>query len=182
MVRVAKSRSHSRDAAGIGIAELTGWFTRSGRPESAMSVRPKMPRFAILPLALILMCDAAPADNRIPPASDVVRYGKAIDVAILDPELRSQKLQDWIASPRLHLRRVRWSLGDCDLQPNDARPETEYPICVRINFRLQAAWGWMSVKVGNVHEGIHGRPAGVIRDMKRLSELPRLLDAAVAKH
>jgi hypothetical protein len=149
----------------------------------------------LLPLVFIMMCDAAPRASRIPPASDVVTYGKAIDVAVLDAALRPQKLQDWIASPSLHLQRVQWSLGDCDLQPNDAHPEANYPICTRIDFRRGTAWGWISVKVGRVHEGIHGRPelltcvvksggfppAGVFRSTKRLSELPALLEAATEK-
>jgi hypothetical protein len=143
-----------------------------------------------------MMCDAAPHGSRIPAASDVVTYGKAIDVAVLDSALRSQKLQDWIASARLHLQRVQWSLGDCDIQPNDAHPDADYPICTRIDFRRGTVWGWISVKIGSIHEGIHGRPevltcvvksgglppAGVFRSTKRLSELPALLDKATANH
>lgn len=155
-----------------------------------------MRRSWVLPLVFILMCDAAPRGSGIPAASDVVTYGKAIDVAVLDAALKPQKLGDWIASPRLRLQRIQWSLGDCDLQPNDAHPHVDHPICVRLDFRLETAWGWMSVKVGTIHEGIHGRPeiltcvvksggfppAGVFRSSKKLSEFPAMVDAAVAKH
>lgn len=145
----------------------------------------------VLPLAFIMMCAASPRGSRVPAASDVVAHGKAIDVAVLDAALRHQKLQNWIASPSLHLQHVRWSRGDCDLQPSATHPDADYPVCSRIDFRRDGAWGWISVKVGSIPEGIHGRPevltcvvkssgfppAGVFRSTKQLSELPTILDA-----
>ena len=134
--------------------------------------------------------DHGPDSDTRQTEADIVAYAKGVDVAAIDPGLPQMRLMEWISSPTLRLRQVRWSRGDCDLQPVDAN--TDYPICARIDFRRGTAWGWISLKVGTVHAGIRGRPTlvscvvksagrqpfGAFRDTTKLSEFPKLLGAA----
>src|ERR1051325_4868454 len=141
---------------------------------------------------LLTACDGANGAGRAAAPSDVVRYAKQIDVAVLDRSLSSQSLERWLASARLRLRGVQWSRGDCGLRPSEPSSKRDYPLCARIDFREPQAWGWISLKIGTVRTGIGGRPElqhcvvkstgppplGAFHEVKKLSDLPAALDAA----
>jgi len=65
---------------------------------------------------------------------DAVAYVKAIYVKTLDPSLPSHGLEDWLKSGPPYANLLRWMLDEtCNLKPDDL--ETDYPRCVRIEFR-----------------------------------------------
>lgn len=145
-------------------------------------------------LLLTFSCGTTGANPR-PAVSEVVAYGKQIDVARVDPALKPASLELWLTSRELHLDHVRWSRGDCDIRPEEPPSNRDYPLCVRIDFRCPNGWGWLSLKIGTTHLGIHGVPTllhcvvksrgfppqGAFHEVKRLSELPAALDAVGAE-
>jgi hypothetical protein len=109
--------------------------------------------------------------------------------------LKSESLENWLSSRELHLDHLRWSRGDCDIRPDESPSKRDYPLCVRIDFRSPNGWGWMSLKIGTLHAGIHGRPGllhcvvksegfpphGAFHEVKKLSEFPAVLVAVEAE-
>ena len=144
---------------------------------------------------LLAMCAGLNGAGRTPAGSEVVGYAKHIDVAKVDSALKSEPLEVWLTSRELHLHHVRWDRGDCDIKPEEPPSKIDYPLCVRIDFRYPNGWGWMSLKIGTIHTGIYGRPEllhcvvksgggppdGAFHDVKKLSELRKVLDAINAK-
>ena len=145
-------------------------------------------RFCLMVVAVFLVSQDAPSRNTTSEQA-VVRYAKRLNVADLDPALRSRQLDTWLSSGPAHLDGIEWSRGDCDLKPDIREPREGYPLCVRIDLRRRNAWGWMVITIGNTRTGIQGRPRfervsvttktlaqrGIFRGAKRLSELPKLL-------
>jgi hypothetical protein len=118
----------------------------------------------------------------------VVAYAKSIDVKTLDPNLSSQRLEDWLESGAPHAHIGYWSVEDtCDLKP--VSPSEDYPLCARVRFSRNDKGGFFLVRVGSIHKGIVGRPQlygdiivvkgndwAVTSFAERLSDLPALLD------
>jgi hypothetical protein len=122
---------------------------------------------------------------------DAVAYVKAIDVKRLDPSLPSQSLEDWLQTVSAHTDFLSWRLDEtCDNKP-DRDLNTDYPRCVRIEFRRGGHWGYLLILIGTWHKGIIGspqlyEPIGVWEEgfvqtggTGRLSGLPHLLDLPV---
>jgi hypothetical protein len=122
---------------------------------------------------------------------EAVAYVKAIDVKRLDPSLPSQSLEDWLQSGPPHTDFLSWRLDStCDLM-GDGNLETDYPRCVRIEFRRGGHSGYFLILIGTLHKGIIGppqlyEPIGVWEEgfvqtgwTERLSGLPHLLDQPV---
>jgi len=118
----------------------------------------------------------------------VVAYGKALDVAKLDPTLRSQRLDEWMRSGPAHLEKVTWEMSDCDLKPSGS-PNYVAPMCVKVRIFRGNVAGWIIITIGTFRAGIRGEPhldhifvvsanGGGAPDSSNLSDLPRLLDAA----
>ena len=154
-------------------------------------------RFYLMAVAVFLVSQDAPSRNIISEQA-VVRYAKRLNVADLDPALRSQQLITRLSFGPAHFETVEWSRGDCGLKPDIREPREGYPLCVRIDLRRRSTWGWIVITIGNTRSGIQG-PARFVRvtmttkvlarrgkfmETKRLSELPKLLsevEAADAK-
>jgi hypothetical protein len=149
-------------------------------------------RIRLMIAALLLtMFNGANGAARVSASAEVVVYAKQIDIAKIDSTLKYQPLGVWLSSPQLHLQRVQWSRGDCDIRPDEPPSKRDYPLCARIDFCRPNGWGWTSLKIGTIHTGIHGRPEllhcvvksnglpphGAFHDVEQLSELPVVLDA-----
>jgi len=144
---------------------------------------------------LLTLCCAADGASPLPAVSEVVAYGKQINIAKIDSALKPQSLELWLAAGELRLDHVRWSRGDCDIRPEKPPSNRDYPLCVRIDFRCPNGWGWLSLKIGTIQLGIHGVPTllhcavkskgfppqGAFHEVKKLSELPAVLDAVGAE-
>ena len=117
---------------------------------------------------------------------DAVAYVKAIDVKKLDPSLPSRGLEDWLKSGPPHLDVMNWRLDEtCDNHPD---LESDYPRCVRLDFRRGGHDGYFLILIGTLKKGILGPPRlyygiDVVEEgfvqagfADRLSELPKVLD------
>ena len=154
-----------------------------------------MKTFSLLVASLLCACGcfaqpaavhrraAAAHDNA---GRDDVAYVKAIDVKTLDPSLPSQSLEGWLKSGPPHTDALSWMPDEtCDLMPEGY---TDYPRCVRVEFRRGGQSGYLLVLIGTLRKGIIGPPRlyegiGVQQDpfvqtgwAERLSGLPGLLN------
>jgi hypothetical protein len=87
---------------------------------------------------------------------DAVAYVKAIDVRALDSSLPSQRFEEWLQSGPPRIDHLRWMLDEtCDLKPD---LDTDYPRCVRIDFRRGGQSGWILILIGTMKKGIIGPP------------------------
>lgn len=124
---------------------------------------------------------------------DVVRYGKALDVARLDPVLHSQRLDEWLRSGPAHLDIVQFHMSDCGVKPDPGNRDYDGPLCLRFNFARGSVGGWGNITVGTLRKGISGvaqlrdlqvvpstNQEGVGHSSERLSDLPRLMDEGAA--
>jgi hypothetical protein len=118
---------------------------------------------------------------------DALAYVKAIDVKTLYPSLPSQGLEDWLQTGPPHIDFLKWWLDPtCDLHGDDT--DSDYPRCVRIDFRRGGHSGYLLILIGTLHKGIIGPPQlyepisvweegfANIGGAERLSGLPQLLD------
>jgi hypothetical protein len=150
---------------------------------------------AFLLLGLLLIGTAVECRDRNGNAQEidksearVVAYGKALDVAKLDPALPSQRFDDWLSSGPPKIDSLEWSSG-CDLKLEGPEPRDGWPLCVKARLRRHDLWGWVLVTIGTTRSGIHGEPRvthivmtsralamkGQFRNAEMLSELPRLI-------
>lgn len=155
----------------------------------------------LLAAGLLVMCHRG--GDTIPPASkvetvanaeDVVEVVKRTDVSTLDAALASQPLEAWLSSAELRLEQIRWSKSDCEVKPDSAT--TDYPLCVRVDFRRGDGWGWLSLRVGSTNGGVAERPQfgaatattaelakrGEFHEAAKLSDLPHVLDDVDRAH
>jgi hypothetical protein len=140
-----------------------------------------------LMIALLLVPSSLIAQARYT-EQQVVNYGKALDVAKLDPTLSSQRLDEWLRSGPAHLYKITWEMSDCDLMGSDD-PKYVAPLCVKVRLARGDAGGWVLITIGTFRDGIKGTPHvdqiflgsdnGDEPISNKLSDLPRLLDGIV---
>jgi hypothetical protein len=124
----------------------------------------------------------------------IVAYAKAIDVASLDPALRTERLDKWLRRGPARLDTIVFTLSDdCDTKrdPGTKEPSNGWPVCVRVNFEKEHILsGWIMLSVGTSRKGISGQPqfnyaaahlqdrlplVGEVERMK-LSGVPKMVD------
>lgn len=139
--------------------------------------------FAFMIAATPALCQS-PAYNK----ETAVRYAKNLDVARLDANLPSQRLEDWLTSGTPRVDEVQWRMNGCDLKSGNHEPKDRQPLCVRFGFRRGGVGGRGVITIGTVLKGIDGparfeyaqvasappNPRG--RLTKKLSEIAGLLD------
>lgn len=147
-------------------------------------------------LIFVVIVVALPVLGQSPAYSEkaVVRYAKNLDVARLDPNLQSQRLEDWLKLGPPNADEVQWRTNGCDLKSNGDKPTDKQPLCVRFGFRRDGVGGWGILMVGTMRKGVDGparfeyaqvassppNPKG--RTTKRLSEIAALLDELQRSH
>ena len=125
------------------------------------------------------------SDTGTPNGTDTIAYGKQIDVATLDPTLRTQPFEEWLRVGPMRAERLDWQTSDCDLKPDYREPPNGYPLCVKVVYQRGEVSGWVIVAVGTARKGITGPPhfasalattkaGNVVRseNVKELSSLP----------
>jgi len=142
-------------------------------------------KICYLVVALLLIPPSVFAQARYT-QQQVVDYGKALDVAKLDPTLSSQRLDEWLRSGPAHVETAAWKMHDCHV--NKVSSKHLAPLCVEVSFTRGTIDGWLIIMVGTVRQGIEGTPHidelwavpqkdGAPRT-NRLSDLPKFLDEA----
>lgn len=107
-------------------------------------------------LAAVLLASLAMLGSGAP--DEAIDYASALDVATLDSNLTSQRLDTWLieGAPKLH--RVTWYRSDCNLRRVAALPATDRPLCVKFVFEREYSSGWGMLRIG-VGGRISGKPA-----------------------
>lgn len=146
--------------------------------------------------ALIMLVLAAPWGGATPARheANVVAYAKKIDVAKLDPTLRSQPLEEWLRLGPARVERLEWRMSDCDLHSDYKEPPNGYPLCVKVVYQRSRVSGWIIVTVGTIHKGILEPPRfeyAVVstrtqkgmrfENAEKLSDLPRVMSELLAE-
>jgi hypothetical protein len=138
---------------------------------------------SLLVLMLVTPCRGGAYDQ-----TKVMAYAKTIDVAKLDPALRSQQLEEWLRLGPARIEKLEWRMSDCDLKTDDREPHAGHPLCVKVVFHRSDISGWLIVTVGTKRTGIVEPPrfeSAVVskrsnnrmrfESAERLSELPRAI-------
>jgi hypothetical protein len=89
---------------------------------------------------------------------DVIQYAKALDVAILDASVPSQRLDEWLLRGPSQATTVRWRTSDCDLKHEAGTAADRRPLCVKFTFISGNVSGWGLITVGTAGKGITGKP------------------------
>jgi hypothetical protein len=142
-------------------------------------------------LIILSLITSYPSGDARYTEKQVVRYGKAIDVAKLDPTLSSQRLDEWLRFGPAHLDVVEFSMSSCDLKGDDS--QYDGPLCIRFNFARGHVGGWGNITVGTLRRGIDGPPRlrvvlvvpgstqqGDVHSSDKLSDLPSLMEKGLS--
>ena len=141
-----------------------------------------------LGLAVLLLAAPGGSETPGPKEAVVVAYAKKIDVAKLDPTLKSQSLEDWLRLGPARVEKLEWRMSDCDLTPDFTEPAAGYPLCAKLVYQRSRVSGWIIITVGTKRNGIVGQPRfeyavismrterGVrFENAQKLSELPAVI-------
>jgi hypothetical protein len=75
---------------------------------------------------------------------NIIEYAKSIDVSVLDPDLHSQRLDDWLRLGPAHIADVEYHLSDCDLMSAPGNP-----LCIKFGFKQSGILLMGMIRIGS---------------------------------